>query len=251
MTDEALCARWQAGDARAGDELARRLRRTVSGTARRFVRADCTPADVAQWAWAATWTALPAYRPEGGASLKTYTGRVIWFFLAGWALPSRQPKQTRFELSWYGGEDPQYSTAIWHDSHAHAELSRWLREECTEREDAVFGMWLMGYTHEEIADVVPGRRGGHVNVSSLVDGVKRKMLASDSFPLEVSAVRARYVDGCSYRIITERDGRDRPLWSSANPVHRFAERCARGHHSSGRLPRAESWSVGPGTEDRG
>lgn len=78
VLDRRLIQRWQAGDARAGDRVARRLRAVVYARVHRvlgrgLVTADAID-DAAQDAWIQVTRALPGWRPDGGTSLENWAG---------------------------------------------------------------------------------------------------------------------------------------------------------------------------------
>ncbi len=78
VLDRRLVQRWQAGDARAGNHLARRLRAVVYARVHRVLgRRGWGSADVddaAQDAWLQVTRAIESWHPDGGTSLENWVG---------------------------------------------------------------------------------------------------------------------------------------------------------------------------------
>jgi len=230
-TDEDLCRRWQAGDQRAGDALAQRLSGLVTALARKFWSPMMTMDDKVSLGNLALARAMNGFDPAYGR-FRPYASTCIWNALARSNGDRRDGPSVKSELeNWITCADGYEEMVGGCDSHAAFELDQWLQDNCTELEDIVFGMWLYGYTYNEIvaetARCLVGRRS--VEVCSALHRIKQRALRSESFPLDVSSNLART------RASMERGStQPKPLWSTANDRHRFAERCAMGHHGAGR-----------------
>lgn len=79
VLDRRLVQRWRAGEARAGNHLAGRLRAVVYARVHRVLGrrgwGGAAADDAAQEAWLRVTGALEGWRPDGGASLENWVGR--------------------------------------------------------------------------------------------------------------------------------------------------------------------------------
>ncbi len=213
MTDEALCARWQAGDTRAGDELARRHTRLVRHLGRTLHPPGLDPEDGEAAAFDAHAHALRNYRPGYGCRLVSFIDCVVRRTMAEARRVSSVHWKPTFPLLLEDVASDESSSA--------ADVLDDIRSELATRDDMDAMVFFdrrragMGWSEARIS-------AGLTNHASFK--AWGRICTAGGVDMESRRKREK----------AKRESYERPIWSTSNPRSAFAERCATGHHNSGR-----------------
>ena len=159
VSDEALCRLMQDGNADAGDELARRSILLVRRRARALLAGGLEIDDLAQEGMLGLIDAMKAYRPDRGASFRTFAYRCVTNRMLNLiAASGRNPSQVSFdhignlepltEEQIPNAKDPQEILIQQENTFDWMHRARNLLSK-TERE--ALRLYLGGYTYQEMA----------------------------------------------------------------------------------------------------